>query len=119
MIKKYKGYLIDLDGTVYTGKERIDSARDFIFRLVKAEIPYLFVTNNSLRTPEQVNKILKEMDIPSTPEHVITVGQAAASYVSEQNPKAKVFLIGEEGLRQPFEKEGLQLVTENPDYLVI
>lgn len=118
MEKKYKGYLIDLDGTVYTGKDRIDTARDFIFRLVEQKIPYLFVTNNSLRTPEQVNEILRAMDIPSTPEHVFTVGQAAANYVKEQESNPRVFLIGEEGVQKPFSELGIQLVTENPDYVV-
>lgn len=118
MKKKYKGYLIDLDGTVYTGKIRIDTAREFIVRLVEQKIPYLFVTNNSLRTPEQVNELLVEMDIPSTPEHVFTVGQATANYVKEQKADAKVFLIGEEGVHKPFSELGIQLVTEHPDYVV-
>ncbi|MDF2557408.1 MAG: HAD-superfamily subfamily hydrolase like protein [Bacillales bacterium] len=117
-MKKYKGYLIDLDGTVYTGKNRIDTARDFIIRLVEEKIPYLFVTNNSLRTPNQVSEMLNEMEIPSTPDHVYTVGQAAASYVVEQNPNARVFLIGEEGVQKPFAELGIQLVTEDPDFVV-
>ena len=44
---KYKGYLIDLDGTMYRGKEPIPAASRFIKRLQENKIPYLFVTNNS------------------------------------------------------------------------
>lgn len=33
MAKKYKGYFIDLDGTVYAGKKRIPAAKRFIEQL--------------------------------------------------------------------------------------
>ena len=62
--KLYKGYMIDLDGTIYRGKERIPAAKRFIERLQKFEIPFLFVTNNSTRTPEQiVENLSKNYDI--------------------------------------------------------
>lgn len=32
-MKQYQGYFIDLDGTVYRGKERIPAAARFIKRL--------------------------------------------------------------------------------------
>ena len=47
----YKGYLIDLDGTIYKGKDRIPEGEAFVKELQKRKIPYLFVTNNSMRTP--------------------------------------------------------------------
>lgn len=51
---KYKGYLIDLDGTIYKGKDRIPAGEAFVHELQKRNIPYLFVTNNTTRTPESV-----------------------------------------------------------------
>ena len=50
-MKQYKGYLIDLDGTMYRGSEEIAEAAGFIDKLREKNIPYLFVTNNSSRTP--------------------------------------------------------------------
>lgn len=46
----YKGYLIDLDGTIYKGKDRIPAERFLFTSYKKREIPYLFVTNNTTRT---------------------------------------------------------------------
>ncbi|MDN6432825.1 MAG: TIGR01457 family HAD-type hydrolase, partial [Lacticaseibacillus paracasei] len=46
---KYKGYMIDLDGTIYRGKERIPAAKDFVERLQAAQIPFLFLTNNTTK----------------------------------------------------------------------
>lgn len=52
----YKGYLIDLDGTIYKGKDRIPAGERFIQRLQERQIPYVLVTNNSTRTPEKYKK---------------------------------------------------------------
>ena len=56
----YKGYLIDLDGTIYKGKERIPEGEAFVHELQRRNIPYLFVTNNTTRTPETVQAMLAE-----------------------------------------------------------
>ena len=50
----YKGYLIDLDGTMFNGDEVIEGAVDFINRLNAANIPYLFLTNNATRNRDQL-----------------------------------------------------------------
>ena len=35
----YKGYLIDLDGTIYKGKDRIPEGEAFVKELQKRQIP--------------------------------------------------------------------------------
>ena len=39
---KYKGYLIDLDGTIYKGKDRIPAGEAFVYELQKAGYPLSF-----------------------------------------------------------------------------
>ena len=56
-LEKYKGYLIDLDGTMYKGKIKIPAAKRFIERLQEKDIPFLFLTNNSTQTPEAVVEV--------------------------------------------------------------
>ena len=63
----YKGYLIDLDGTIYKGKDRIPAGEAFVHELQKREIPYLFVTNNTTRTPESVQEMLAQNFNINTP----------------------------------------------------
>ena len=46
-IKKYKLYLIDLDGTIYNGEKKIKFADQFVDYLNKTKTDYLFLTNNS------------------------------------------------------------------------
>ena len=80
---KYKGYLIDLDGTMYKGTEKIEEAGQFVQKLNELNIPYLFVTNNSSRTPKQVAEKLVSFDIPATEEQVFTTSMATANYIAE------------------------------------
>ncbi|MBY0096962.1 TIGR01457 family HAD-type hydrolase [Mesobacillus maritimus] len=118
-MKKYKGYLIDLDGTMYRGAEQIAEACDFIKRLSEKGIPYLFVTNNSARTPAQVAAKLRDFHIPATEQQVFTTSQATANYIFEENNGATVYTIGEEGLRTALKEKGLKEDGEEADYVVM
>ncbi|MDM5330465.1 TIGR01457 family HAD-type hydrolase [Neobacillus sp. CF12] len=118
-MKKYKGYLIDLDGTMYKGSEKIEEAGDFVKKLKEKEIPYLFVTNNSSRTPAQVALKLNEFDIPCEENQVFTTSQATANYIYEQKKDASLYVIGEEGIRTALEEKGFIYAGENADYVVI
>lgn len=118
-MKQYKGYLIDLDGTMYRGTEQIEAASDFVAQLVKNQLPYLFVTNNSSQTPEQVAEKLTQFNIHANTESVFTTSQATANFIWEKKQEAKVYFIGEEGLRQALQKRGLELVESDPDFVVM
>jgi 4-nitrophenyl phosphatase len=118
-MKTYKGYLIDLDGTMYRGTERIEAASDFVKKLRDKRIPYLFVTNNSTRTPKQVAEKLTDFDIPADEKQVFTTSMATANYIYEQNKEAAVYVIGEEGLHKALEEKGFIHGGENADYVVI
>lgn len=118
-MKKYKGYLIDLDGTMYKGAERIEAASDFVKKLRDNGFPYLFVTNNSSRTPAQVAEKLRDFDIPAEEGQVFTTSQATANYIFDRKKDAKVYVIGEEGLRTALEEKGFQFVGEDSDFVVI
>ncbi|MCB0640392.1 MAG: HAD family hydrolase, partial [Phaeodactylibacter sp.] len=41
-----KGFLIDMDGVIYSGKDLIPGSDIFIAELKKRNIPFLFLTNN-------------------------------------------------------------------------
>jgi 4-nitrophenyl phosphatase len=118
-MKAYDGYLIDLDGTMYLGSKRINAAPGFIHRLREAGRKYLFVTNNSTRTQEQVAAKLRQMDIEAQPEDVFTTSMATAAYIREQKPAARVYAIGEEGLFDALAKEELTVADEDCDYVVV
>ncbi|SFC28846.1 4-nitrophenyl phosphatase [Bacillus sp. OV322] len=118
-MKQYKGYLIDLDGTMYRGSEKIEEAGDFIDELIKRGIPYLFVTNNSSRTPEQVAGKLRDFSIPTEGDQVFTTSMATANYITEKKKNASVYVIGEEGIKEALKEKGMTFEDENPDFVVV
>ena len=119
--KLYKGYMIDLDGTIYRGKERIPAAKRFIERLQKFEIPFLFVTNNSTRTPEQiVENLSKNYDIHVKKENVYTSALATADYIADLDEhKRQVYAVGQLGLQQALLDRGFWFNEQDPDYVVV
>jgi 4-nitrophenyl phosphatase len=118
-MKQYKGYLIDLDGTMYRGKEVIKEAGDFVRRLKEKGLPYLFVTNNSSRRPEQVAEKLQTFGISAEKEQVFTTSMATAQFIADKKPGCTAYVIGEEGIRSALEEKGITLQEEKPDFVVV
>ncbi|WP_281280437.1 HAD-IIA family hydrolase [Paenibacillus koleovorans] len=124
--KSKYGFLIDLDGTMYAGHREIPDAAPFIKHLRERGWPFLFVTNNSSRTPEAVADHLRHMGIDAAVEEVVTSAQAAAEYVIQQSGgRATVYAIGEVGLRTALQEAGLHLLSDDysatqapPDFVV-
>ncbi|WP_047150505.1 TIGR01457 family HAD-type hydrolase [Aneurinibacillus tyrosinisolvens] len=124
--RKYKGYLLDLDGTVYRGKEVIPEAASFVAALKEAGMPYLYVTNNSSLTPEQLAERLQKMGIKASAEHFFSSSMAVAETIKkiEENNGSKgngtVLAIGEEGLYTALREAGYHIVDKAPaSYVVI
>lgn len=118
-MKSYGGYLIDLDGTLFRGNEVIPGALSFMERLVQKKIPYLYLTNNSSRTPEQVAELLTDFGFPAKPEEIYTSALATAQYVKEELHASSVYVIGEEGLRKALTDVGCRLTEEQPEVVVV
>ncbi|AEV95048.1 TIGR01457 family HAD-type hydrolase [Pediococcus claussenii] len=122
MISSYGGYLIDLDGTIYRGRERITAAKKFIERLQYNNIPFLFLTNNTTKTPEDVAKNLRDNhDIQVEADTVYTAALATADYLESiaDEDHRKVYIIGELGLKRAILGKGFVFEEDHPDYVVV
>lgn len=120
-MKSYRGYMIDLDGTMYRGKEKIPAAKGFIERLQAQGLPFLFVTNNSTQEPEKVvANLAQNFDIHVTVENVFTSALATADYLADLAPeKRTVYAIGEIGLKKALLSRGFVFEEQRPDYAVV
>lgn len=117
---RYKGYLIDLDGTIYRGKEPIPAGRRFVEQLQQRQIPFRFLTNNTTKSPETVAaRLANEFDIHVTAETVYTATLATIDFMKDADRGNKVYIIGEPGLRDPILDAGFQWEETAPDYVVV
>lgn len=114
-----KGFLIDMDGVIYGNDTLIPGADTFIKTLQKEKIPFLFMTNNSQRTPlDTVNKVAR-MGIKIKEENVYTSAMATAYFLSFMNPNGTAYVLGEGGLITSLHQHGYTLVNQNPDFVVV
>ncbi|WP_303975471.1 TIGR01457 family HAD-type hydrolase [Streptococcus merionis] len=116
----YKGYLIDLDGTIYRGKSRIPAGEKFVHDLQKRGIPYLFVTNNTTKTPEMVQaNLASNFNIETPLETIYTASLATVDYMDDMGLEKTAYVIGEVGLKEAVAQAGYVEDTENPAYVVV
>ncbi len=114
-----KGFLIDMDGVIYNGETLIPGADKFIKTLQKENIPFLFMTNNSQRTPlDAVNKVGR-MGIKIKEENVYTSAMATAWFLSFMKPKGSAYVLGEGGLITSLLQQGYTMVNSEPDFVVV
>jgi NagD protein len=113
------GYLIDMDGVIYRGSQLIPGADRFIHELRAANIPFLFLTNNSQRTRRDVATKLQRLGIDVEEQHVFTCAMATARFLARQKPGGTAFVIGEGGLLTALHSNGYAVVDKDPDYVVV
>jgi NagD protein len=113
------GLLIDMDGVIYGGDRLIPGADDFIRKLLKKNIPFMFMTNNSQRTPLEVVRKLKKLGITVSEKHVYTSAMATGQFLASQEPNGTVYVLGEGGLLTSLHENGLVMVETDPDFVVL
>ena len=111
-----KGYMIDLDGTMFHGKRIVEGAKEWIDSLIEKNVPFIFLTNNSSRTPEQATQHMLDMGFENIePKHFYTSAIAAVSYVSSHYCERKAFYIGELGMKTALLEAGFTIVNDTEE----
>jgi len=108
-----------MDGVIYSGKDLIPGSDRFIAELQRREVPFLFLTNNSQRTHLDVVNKLAALDIEAKEENVFTSADATGWFLSRQKPHGTAYVLGEGGLLTSLHQNGYQLVTQDPDFVVV
>lgn len=118
-LRSIKSFVIDMDGVLYRGQEPLPGAQDFLNHLQEQGVPFILATNNSARTPRQYVAKLRAMGIEVTEHHILTSALAAALYLSQiAPPRAKVYVIGEDGLISAVEEQGFLSTDKDVDLVV-
>lgn len=121
-MKDYQIFLIDLDGTIYRGDQTVASGVRFVHRLIQAHKDYLFLTNNTTRTPQMVVDKLKGHGVITDPAHVYTPSMATVSYILAHDHRHQigVYIIGEIGLWSEILKQPqFELNEKDPAYVIV
>ena len=116
LAEDYDCALLDLDGTAWSGDERIEHAAASVIEARGLGMVSAFVTNNAMRTPAQVTDKLNSMDFEATADMVMTSAMDIAAIMAEELAEgSKVLVIGGAGLRLALEERGFVLVDSADD----
>jgi NagD protein len=114
------GYLIDMDGVLYRENQLIPGAKEFVLALIASGAPFVFLTNNSSPTPEDLSVRLGHLGLPGlSPRHFYTSALNTAEFLSETHPACTVFVIGEGGLLTALNERKIANDAIQPSYVVV
>ena len=118
LLSQVECFALDMDGTIYLGEQWIDGAKTFLERIEASGRNYVFVTNNSSKNASVYVEKLARMGLVVGEEKIVTSGQATIYYLQKHFPDKKVFLLGNELLREEFAQAGIRLEENCPEVVV-
>ncbi|NOU94824.1 HAD-IIA family hydrolase [Paenibacillus sp. LMG 31456] len=117
-----RGYIFDLDGTVYLGDKMIDGASEAIQALRVRGDKVVFLSNKPIATRQSYVEKLNKMGIPTTLKDVLNSSQIVAQYLQRRlKVGEKVFVIGEEPINEELAEYGIPITqdSDNAEYVVL
>jgi 4-nitrophenyl phosphatase len=120
IVSRIKGLLVDMDGVVHVGPEPVPGLSDFLNFTRRHGIAVLYVTNNSSLTTEALLERLRNFGVETQAEAVMNSATATTAHLTTQYPEgARVYVVGELGLRETLKANGFQLTEDAPQVVVV
>jgi len=117
----FKGFIFDLDGTVYLSDKLIPGADKVIGLLREKGKKVVFLSNKPIQTREDYASKLTRLGIPTRPEEVINSSLVMTNYLKKIAPNAKIFVVGEVPFVEELKRAGFA-ITDEPkevEYVVV
>jgi HAD superfamily hydrolase (TIGR01450 family) len=110
------GYLIDLDGTLISGRTVLPDAHWLLNSLAGR---YVIVSNNAEHTPDQLSRALRTIGLAVNPADILLAGTIAIDRIAQEMPGAAILLLGSSSLKHYARRKGLRLISERPDVVLV
>jgi HAD superfamily hydrolase (TIGR01450 family) len=111
-----RGYLIDLDGTLMSGRHLLAGARELLARL---EGRFCIVSNDSEHTPQQLLARFADLGIRLEVNQVILAGTCALERIASKHPGGRVMVLGSTPLRTYARRLGLEVDAAQSDVVLV
>jgi len=109
-----------MDGVVYRENHLLPGAVELVAYLLETATPFVFVTNNSAPTPDDLVVKLRHLGIKGlSARHFYTAAMNTADFLSETHPGCTAFVMGEAGLNLALQKARIANDSINPSYVVV
>jgi arabinose operon protein AraL len=116
----YRGFIFDLDGTVYLGDQLLPGAKSVIGAIRDAGRRLAFLSNKPIASRQAYAEKLSRLGVPTEVDEVINSSYVLARYLARAAPGARCYVIGERPLCDELLAAGLEVV-DGPDvhYVVV
>lgn len=115
----YRGYIFDLDGTVYRGENAIPGAPETIAELRRRGCGVVFLSNKPLQPRQVYAEKLTRLGIPTSTDEVINSSLVLAQYLVREMAGTTLFVIGEAPLLDELAAAGLSLSERSEEIEVV
>ena len=107
---EFDGFLIDLDGVVWVGRDPVPRAADTLRELLGAGKQLVFITNNPGRAASAYAERLREIGVEAREEQVVTSGVVTARVAAERvGAGTGAYVIGADAFKDAAAAAGLVL----------
>jgi glycerol-1-phosphatase len=108
---RFDGFLIDLDGVVWIGREPVPGSPQALRALLEAGKRIVFVTNNPGRLPATYAERLRELGVEVDEEQIVTAGMVVARLAAEAaGDGGSAFVIGAPALKEMVAAAGARVL---------
>ncbi|WP_245599893.1 HAD-IIA family hydrolase [Paenibacillus harenae] len=116
-----EGFIIDLDGTVYKGKQAIEGAVEAIADLKRLGKRTVFLSNRGNISRKMCQAKLSGMGLDVPEEEILLSSTVTANFLRAYYRHSPVWALGDAGLREELLAAGLTLASkpESAEWLVI
>jgi HAD superfamily hydrolase (TIGR01450 family) len=126
-MKDYKGYILDLDGVIYKGSQKIESAIEFINEEKKKGKEFFFITNNSTKSKQVIKKKLIDFGIERIDDtNILTSGMVTGEYLKKHlqiSCKNRVLCLTADIVKEQLKAIGCQILNlkqyKKADFVVV
>lgn len=110
-MRDYRGYILDLDGVVYRGDLVLPGARELTEWVDATRRRLVFLSNNSVATPQEVAAKLARLGIPRPEDRTLTAGLAAVQDIARRHAGARVLVLALPSIERLAREHGLAVVS--------
>jgi HAD superfamily hydrolase (TIGR01457 family) len=117
----FRGFIFDLDGTVYRSDKLIPGADKVIQLLKENKRKVVFLSNKPIQTREDYASKLTRLGIPTQPGEVINSTIVMINYLKKIAPQPRLFVVGEAPFVEELQRAGF-FITDEPkeiEYVVV
>jgi glycerol 3-phosphatase-2 len=108
---EFDGFLIDLDGVVWIGREPVPGSPETLAALLAAGKRIVFVTNNPAKFPAAYAARLRELGVEVDEGQIVTAGMVAARLAREAaGPDGSAFVVSRAPLKEMVAAAGVAVL---------